>query len=106
MIGRPYGETRKCIVIYNLLNQIGIYANIEMFHCQPTTAAYKSIEDALFELSKRFKRRNTNEELSIEEKKLRKYLETTLKQAKDGTFRFVDDKTARQPLIWWDKKAS
>ncbi len=103
-IGRPYGETRTYIIIYNLLYQMGIRANIEIFECQSTAMSYKSVDDALLELSKRFERRNTHEELSLEEqKKLKKYLETTLKAAKDGTFRFEDNKPSRQAIIWWSK---
>ena len=106
-IGKPYGETRTYIVIYNLLYQMGIRANVEIFQTKPTAMSYSSVDEALSELSKRFERRNTNEKLNQEEKgKLKIYLEATLKKKKDGTFRFVGDKLARHALIWWDKEAN
>ena len=104
-IDRPYGETRTYNIIYNLLYQMGIRANIEIFQAKASSMSYKNVEEAVFELSKRFERRNTNEALSIEEKnKLKEYLKETLIQSKDGTFKFDNKKTALHALIWWDKK--
>jgi ubiquinone/menaquinone biosynthesis C-methylase UbiE len=104
-IGRPYGETRMYIVIYNLLYQMGIRANIEIFETEANAIPYKSVDEALSELSKRFERRDMNEELNEEEKiKLRKYLEETLKESKKGTFSFMNEKPAKHALMWWDKK--
>jgi hypothetical protein len=106
-IGRPYGETRTYIVIYNLLYQMGIRANIEIFETKATAMTYNSVDEALSDLSKRFERRNTNEELTPEEKNsLKKYLKETLTETKDGTYRFNSKKPALQALMWWDKKLS
>jgi len=104
-LGRPYGETRMYIVIYNLLYQMGIRANIEIFQTEPSAITYKSIDEAMSELSRRFERRNTNEELTQEEKnKLNNYLKETLTETIDGTFRFNHKKPTLHALIWWDKK--
>ncbi len=104
-IGRPYGETRMYIVIYNLLYQMGIRANIEIFQTKPSAITYKSIDDALSEHGKRFERRNTNEALTQEEKiKLKKYLTETLTETKDGAYRFSNKKPSLHALMWWDKK--
>ncbi len=84
---------------------MGIRANIEIFQTKPNAITYKSVDEAIFELSKRFERRNTNEALTPEEKnKLKEYLKETLIQSKDGTFKFDNKKTALHALIWWDKK--
>jgi len=67
--------------------------------------SYRSVDEEVSDLSKRFERRNTNEELNQEEKnKLKKYLEETLTESKEGHFRFNNKKPAKQALIWWDKK--
>ncbi|XES76858.1 MAG: class I SAM-dependent methyltransferase [Candidatus Bathyarchaeia archaeon] len=103
-IGRPYGETRMYIVIYNLLYQMGIRANIDMFDYKAKNMSHNSIEDAFTSFQKRFARRGNNEELTKEEeKKLKKFLTENLKKASDGTVRFVDKKPAREAVIWWEK---
>jgi SAM-dependent methyltransferase len=106
-IGRPYGETRTYIVIYNLLYQMGIRANIEIFQTKPTAITYNSVDEAQSELSKRFQRRNRNEELTPEEKnELEKYLKKTLAKSKEGNYRFNNEKPTLHALIWWDKRLS
>jgi SAM-dependent methyltransferase len=103
-IGRPYGETRTCMVISNLLYKMGIRANVEIFQTKATAMSYASVEEAFSELVKRFESRNTNEALNQEERnELINYLEKTLTSSKEGTFRFLDDKPARHTLIWWNK---
>ena len=105
-IGRLYGETRTYIVIYNLLYQMGIRANIEIFQTKQTAITYNSVDEAISELSKRFERRNTNEELSPEEKnELEKYLKKTLTKSKEGkNYRFNTKKPTLHALMWWDKR--
>jgi SAM-dependent methyltransferase len=103
-IGRPYGETRFYIVIYNLLYQMGIRANIEMFECQPTSMSYNSIDEAFSELCKRFERMGIKRKLNKEEEnKLKNYLEQTLTRTDDGTFKSIQNRPNLQALIWWDK---
>jgi ubiquinone/menaquinone biosynthesis C-methylase UbiE len=103
-IGRPYGETRTYIILYNLLYQMGIRANIEVFQTIPTGMSYKSVDDAVESIRKRFEKRGNHEELTSEElKKLQKYFTETLKQTNDGTFRFANKASTRQALIWWKK---
>ncbi len=103
-IGRPYGETRMYIIIYNLLYQMGIRANIEIFQCHKTAMSYKNIDEAFTELRKRFERMGANRKLNPEEEnKLRSYLQQTLKEISDGTVSFMDGKPELQAVIWWDK---
>lgn len=104
-IGRPYQETRTYIVIYNLLYQMGIRANIEIFECQPASMFYKSIDEAHSELCKRFVRMGLKKKLSAqEEKRLKEYLKQVLTETENGTFEYLYSKSNYQALIWWDKK--
>ena len=104
-IGRFYGETREYIVLYNLLYQMGIRANIEIFYSQRVAMGFSSIDEAVSFARDRFKRNNINQQLTAtEENKLRKFLEENLTQTSDGTFIRNESKMYRQVLIWWDKK--
>ena len=104
-IGRPYGETRTYIVIYNLLYQMGIRANIEIFQTEANSMPYKNIDEAMTELTNRFARRGTNEEFNQNEKeKLKKYLEENFTQSSNGTVSFKNETKFKHALIWWDKK--
>jgi ubiquinone/menaquinone biosynthesis C-methylase UbiE len=104
-IGRPYGETREYIILYNLLYQMGIRANIEIFESTQQHRFYSSIDETVSRLRDRFKRMNMNRELTPqEETKLRKFLEENLTQTSDGTFTFNGGGMHRNALIWWDKK--
>ncbi|MCW4034772.1 MAG: class I SAM-dependent methyltransferase, partial [Candidatus Bathyarchaeota archaeon] len=88
-IGRPYGETRTYIILYNLLYQMGIRANIEIFECQPKNMSYPSVEDAHMHLCSRFKRMKMNRELNpTEQRRLLNFLETNLKKTDDGMFTY------------------
>jgi hypothetical protein len=103
-IGRPYGDTREYIVLYNLLYQMGIRANIEIFECSQKHMSYPSIEDAISRTRERFERMQMNRELTPqEETKLRKFLEENLTQRSDGTFTFNGGAMSSNVLIWWDK---
>ena len=104
-IGRPYGETRTYIVIYNLLYQMGIRANIEIFQAKVSGMSYGSIDEAILELTRRFERRNNDDALTQEEiVKLRPFFEANLSSAKDGSFSLFHRKPFRHALIWWDKR--
>lgn len=104
-IGRPYRETRTYIIIYNLLYQMGIRANIEIFQTKTNSMKYKTVDEAMSEQIKRFERRGNNEELNSAEKyRLQKYLKETLMKTEDGTFRRDDSKAMKHALIWWKKE--
>jgi|WetSurMetagenome_2_1015567.scaffolds.fasta_scaffold27001_3 precorrin-6B methylase 2 len=103
-IGRSYGDTRSYNVLYNLLYQMGIYANIDLFECQATAREYTTIDEALIDMSKRFERMGMNRQLSTEEQnRLKVYLTQTLKKSKEGTLKAFDKPTARNAVIWWEK---
>jgi SAM-dependent methyltransferase len=104
-IGRSYGETRTYIVIYNLLYQMGIRANIEIFQTKANAITYKSVDEASSELIKRFERRNTGEQLKESEvERLNVYLKESLVKSENGVYRFGNNRPAKHALIWWDKK--
>ena len=104
-MGRPYGETREYIILYNLLYQMGIRANIDIFTCKQKSMSYSSIDEALSRLSGRFKRMKMGREITpTEEEKLKKFFEENLTKTDDGTLTYDQGSMSRHALIWWDKK--
>jgi SAM-dependent methyltransferase len=102
-IGRPYGDTRSYIVIYNLLFQLGIKANIELFDCDMGETPQNNVESALNAIRKRFKDMNMGRELTKEEEtRLIPYLKEQLVTTPDGGTRIAFHNNARNfALIWW-----
>jgi precorrin-6B methylase 2 len=102
---RPYEETRTHVILFNILDQMGIRANVEIFESKPTVMGYNSIDAAFTSLRERFKRMQMNRKLNpTEEKKLKRFLQTNLKQTADGKYAFKQDDYTKHALIWWDKK--
>jgi SAM-dependent methyltransferase len=107
-IGRPYGDTRTYIVIYNLLYQLGIKANIELFNCDMSNTSHPDVESALTALRKRFADMNMNRELTkIEESRLIPYLKAQLVKTPIEKPRIAFHGSTMQniALIWWQKDA-
>jgi SAM-dependent methyltransferase len=103
-LGRKYGETRTYIIIYNLLYQLGIRANIEIFECSQTGMAYSNPAEAAEQLIRRYKNMKMDRELSSKEEiKLREFLNIRLQKTNDGTYIYPVDQTAKHALIWWNK---
>ncbi|MCW4006360.1 MAG: methyltransferase domain-containing protein [Candidatus Bathyarchaeota archaeon] len=104
-MGRPYGETRTYLALCNVLYQMGISPNVEIFQVQPSnTMLYRSVDEAVSEIKNRFARRNDGKELTpAEQTKLHAYLEKTLKQTSTGDYKFEDKTPSLQALIWWEK---
>jgi SAM-dependent methyltransferase len=98
-IGRPYGETRTHVVLYNLLDQMGIHANIELFKCQRTAMTYKSLDEAQAEYRNRFLKNQAL--IPREESRLKKFLKELLKETKYGALKEQTTPFARHALIWW-----
>jgi SAM-dependent methyltransferase len=104
-IGREYGETRTYIIIYNLLYQLGIRANIEIFECSQKGMAYSSPDEATKILIKRYRGMQMGCELTRKEEiRLRKFLHETLIKTDENNFIFPT-KPAKHALIWWKKEA-
>jgi hypothetical protein len=84
---------------------MGIRANVEIFESKPTIIGYDTINKAFNSLRERFKRMQMSRELNpTEEKKLKQFLQTNLKQAANGKYCFKHDDYTKHALIWWDKK--
>ncbi len=103
-LGRKYGETRTYIIIYNLLYQLGLRANIEIFECPQTGMAYSNPDEAAEQLIRRYKNMKMERELNKEEEtKLRKFLNNRLQKQNDGTYIYPISQNAKHALIWWEK---
>jgi SAM-dependent methyltransferase len=106
-IGREYGDTRTYIIIYNLLYQMGIRANIEIFTCASRGMEYASADAAVEQYRKRFKNMSMKRELTTEEEtKLKIFFNKNLSKTKDGTYIFDAPNTNKQALIWWEKETN
>ena len=105
-LGRKYGETRTYIIIFNLLYQLGIRANIEIFECPQTGMSYPNPDEAAEQLIRRFKNMKMDRELSKEEEtRLCEFLQKRLQKQNDGTYIYPISQTAKNALIWWEKSA-
>nr|WP_319373478.1 class I SAM-dependent methyltransferase [uncultured Methanobacterium sp.] len=96
LLGRESHSHPDYIYVYNILHQMGIYANVEMLECN-TRNYYSTLEEALDRLRWRIGDLNEDEE-SI----LREYLEKAMIKNPDGTIAFANGK-ADWVLIWWKK---
>lgn len=104
-LGREYGETRTYLIIYNLLYQLGIHANIEIFECSQQGMVYASPDDAFEQIKKRFKNMQMGRELSpAEEIRLREFFRLKLKKTREGSY-IYPNKPASHALIWWPKRS-
>ncbi|MDD1728590.1 MAG: class I SAM-dependent methyltransferase [Methanospirillum sp.] len=95
LFGIPPETGRKPNIIYNLLNQMGIYANVEV-NLEEISHRFSSVEEALEDQS-------TGLNLSTQEQRslLKKYLEKKLIQEKN--YCVIREKSPRCK-IWWDKE--
>jgi SAM-dependent methyltransferase len=95
LFGVPHQEMRKPNIIFNLLNQIGIYANIEVTKEEHVTA-FSNIEEAVADQSAGLKL-NTAEQESV----LREFL---IKKLQQGDGHNVLRGRSYQAKIWWKKE--
>jgi protein-L-isoaspartate O-methyltransferase len=92
----PARKKQRPNIIFNLLNQIGIYANVEVSKEEHITR-FSSIGEAVADQSAGLKLK-TDEQVSV----LRDFLERELQQ-EDG--QFVLKGRAYQAKIWWEKES-
>nr|WP_054858353.1 hypothetical protein [Methanobacterium formicicum] len=97
LLGRESHRHPDYIYVYNILHDLGIYANVEMLESN-TRNYYSNVEEALDRLRWRIGDLNKDEE-SI----LREYLEENMIKTTDGTITYSNGK-ADWVLIWWKKK--
>ena len=95
LYGIPYTEYKKPNIIFNLLHQMGIYANVEITK-EEVTQKFSSLEEAVSDQGAGLNLENT-EQYDI----LRKYLEERL-QVEGGLF--IMRTVSPRAKIWWKKE--
>ncbi len=95
LFGVPHRDVRRPNVIFNLLNQIGIYANIEVSKGKHASR-FSSIDEAVADQYEGLKLK-TREQEAV----LRNFLEQRLR-FEDGSY--VLDGTTYEAKIWWEKE--
>lgn len=96
-IGRPLNGRLDYICVYNLLYQLGIFANVTFVTNLSDDKTYIDIDDAVIG-----SRWMINDMTAEEERKLRKYLQHQLVPGNDGLV-FPDRHLVRWAIISWEK---
>jgi hypothetical protein len=96
-VGRPFRPGADYIVVYNLLRQMGIHANVA-FIIQRKEKIYTDVEDALNSM-----RWMVHEISAEEEEKLRSYLTDTLIREGEG-WKMPGRRPVRWAVLWWEKE--
>jgi SAM-dependent methyltransferase len=94
--GRPFRPGADYIVVYNLLRQMDIYADVTFIR-KRKEKTYSDVEDALNSM-----RWMVHDMTAGEEAKLRSYLCKNLVR-KDGSWKMPGRRTVRWAVLWWDK---
>lgn len=97
IIGREFHQHPTYIYAYNMLYELGIYANIEILKYD-NSSYYSSIDEAIETF--RWKMVNLNQ---MEEDILREYLAEKMVKIHDSKFKFPHNKPD-WALIWWKKE--
>lgn len=97
IIKREFHQHPDYIYVYNILHELGIYANIEMLECS-SRSYYSSIDEAMDRLRWRIGGLNKGEDAVLKE-----YLAEKLIKTDNSMFKFPYDKPD-WVLIWWKKK--
>ena len=97
IIGREFHQPPTYIYAYNMLYELGIYANVEMLEYN-SSSYYSSIEESMETF--RWKIVNLNQR---EEDLLRGYLTEKMVKTDDSKLKFPNNKPD-WALIWWKKK--
>jgi ubiquinone/menaquinone biosynthesis C-methylase UbiE len=95
VIGREFQQHPDYMYVYNILHQMGIYANIEMLECK-MKPSYANLEETIDFLKWRIADLNEEEEILI-----KNYLIDTMIENK-GMLEYLYDKSD-WVLIWWRK---
>ena len=96
IIGREFHEHPTYIYAYNILYELGIYANIEILEYD-NSGYYSSIDESVESFKWKIGNLNQNEE-DI----LRNYLAEKMVKTDDSKFKFPNNKPD-WALIWWKK---
>lgn len=97
-VGRTFHPGPDYVVVYNLLRQIGVLANVAFARINEDRT-FADLDEAV--ATSRWMIRGVTEE---EEARLKRHLETTL--VRDGDrLRLPYSRVTRWAVIWWDKEA-
>lgn len=91
-----YHSSPKCNIMYNVLYDMGIYPNMNVFPLQ-RSMSFSSLEEAVQHYIPHY-RAYTPEKLQI----LREYLDTILPQNEDGSILHIGETT--RVRMWWDNR--
>jgi hypothetical protein len=94
-VGRDFHERADYILVYNLLRQMGIYANVA-FTVNRDEKHYGDVEEALASM-----RWMIHAMTGQEEEKLRDYLTKTMVR-ENGRWKMPYRRTVRWAVLWWD----
>ena len=95
LYGTVLPEERKPNIIINLLNQLGIYANVEISRVRHTRR-FTSLDEAVSE-----EQQDLNLTTPAQIRILRRFLAEKLRSDAGG---YVMDRTSRHAKIWWEKE--
>jgi len=98
-VGRNFDHGADYILVYNLLRQMGIYANVS-FTVSRDDKTFRDLEDALDSV-----RWMIYEMTSTEEKRLRRYLGHHLIR-ENGRWKLPYRRVVRWAVLWWDKEGT
>ena len=96
LLGRESYHHPDYTIVYNLLHEMGIQANVEFLKSN-TRNYYSNIDEALDRIKWRIGDLNKEEESLIKE-----HLETTLTKNPDGSLSYSRN-NSKWVLIWWEK---
>lgn len=94
LYGVPAPSGTKVNIVFNLLNQIGIFANVEVTK-EESVHKYSTFDEAVFD-----QKVGLNLETEKQEKVLRKFLD---KKIKIENGKFVHREISLRAKIWWEK---
>lgn len=96
IIGRNFQHHPDYLYVYNILHQMGIYANVEMLECE-TKPTYANLDEAIDFLRWRIKDLTDKEESLLKD-----YLKDVMINDDNGILQYPYDKSD-WVLIWWKK---
>ncbi len=99
ILGRDSYQHPDYTIVYNLLHEMGIHANVEILKSN-TRNYYSNIEEALDRIRWRIGDLNEEEKSIIKE-----HLEKNLTKNQDGSLSFTRN-NSKWVLIWWEKSKS
>ncbi|HOO89546.1 MAG TPA: class I SAM-dependent methyltransferase [Syntrophales bacterium] len=96
-VGRPFVPNPDYIYNYNMLYQMGIYANVAFIE-EKRVRTYRDADDAIASMRWMFDELNDREEAKLAAFFQKHFV------FRDGSWRLPHDTVIRWAVIWWEKK--